>query len=112
MRVDLPKPLKHGESLKFQIKWWYNINDRDKVGGRSGMEFFEKDSNYIYTIAQFYPRMAVYSDIEGWQNKQFLGRGEFALEFGNFNVKITVPSDHIVAATGVLQNSKHTLSAA
>ncbi len=111
MRVDLPKPLKHGESIKFQIKWWYNINDRDKVGGRSGMEFFKEDSNYIYTIAQFYPRMAVYSDIEGWQNKQFLGRGEFALEFGNFNVKITVPADHIIAATGVLQNPRQVLSA-
>ncbi|NHZ85868.1 MAG: M1 family peptidase [Planctomycetia bacterium] len=110
MRVDLPKPLKHGDSYRFQVKWWYNINDREKVGGRSGMEFFKEDSNYIYTIAQFYPRMAVYNDYEGWQNKQFLGRGEFTLEFGDFDVKITVPSDHIVAATGVLQNTKQTLS--
>ena len=110
MRIDLPKPLMSGESYKFQIKWWYNINNRDKVGGRSGMEFFKEDSNYLYTIAQFYPRMAVYNDYEGWQNKQFLGRGEFTLEFGDFDVKITVPSDHIVAATGVLQNAKQALS--
>ena len=111
MRIDLPKPLKPGGSFTLNLKWWYNINDRMKIGGRSGMEYFEKDSNYIYTIAQFYPRMALYNDIEGWQNKQFLGAGEFTLTFGDFDVKITVPSDHIVAATGELQNASRVLTA-
>lgn len=110
MRIDLPQPLKPGSTFSFKIKWWYNINDRAKVGGRSGMEYFKDEDNYIYTIAQFYPRMAVYSDFEGWQNKQFLGNGEFTLTFGNFDVNITVPEDHIVAATGVLQNPKQVLS--
>jgi hypothetical protein len=111
MRIDLPKPLKAGSSTVLKLKWWYNINDRMKVGGRSGMEFFSADSNYLYTIAQFYPRMALYNDIEGWQNKQFLGAGEFTLTFGDFDVKITAPSDHIVAATGELQNASRVLTA-
>ena len=111
MRIDLPKSLKPGNSTTLKLKWWYNINDRMKVGGRSGMEFFKEDSNYLYTIAQFYPRMALYNDIEGWQNKQFLGAGEFTLTFGDFDVKITVPSDHIVAATGELQNASQVLTA-
>ncbi len=110
MRIELPKPLKTGSSTTINLKWWYNINDRMKVGGRSGMEFFKEDSNYIYTIAQFYPRMALYNDIEGWQNKQFLGAGEFTLTFGDFDVKITVPSDHVVAATGELQNASRILT--
>lgn len=110
MRIDLPKPLKPGSSTILKLKWWYNINDRMKIGGRSGMEFFKEDSNYIYTIAQFYPRMALYNDIEGWQNKQFLGAGEFTLTFGDFDVKITVPADHIVAATGELQNASKVLT--
>ena len=110
MRVDLPKPLKSGKSIVLNIKWWYNINDRMKVGGRSGMEFFKEDSNYLYTIAQFYPRMALYNDVDGWQNKQFLGSGEFTLTFGDFDVKITVPADHIVGATGELQNASKVLT--
>ncbi len=111
MRIDLPEPLKNGEKVSFKIKWWYNINNRMKIGGRSGYEYFEDDDNYLYTIAQFYPRMAVYNEVEGWQNKQFLGRGEFALAFGDYSVKITVPSDHIVASTGVLQNPDDVLTA-
>ena len=110
MRIDLPQSLQPGGSFTFNIKWWYNINDRDKVGGRSGMEYFEEDDNYLYTIAQFYPRLAVYSDFQGWQHKQFLGNGEFTLTFGNFDVNITVPEDHIVSSTGILQNSKEVLS--
>ena len=110
MRIDLPQPLKPGSTFLFTIKWWYNINDRAKNHGRSGMEYFKEEDNYIYTIAQFYPRMAVYSDFEGWQNKQFLGNGEFALAFGNYDVNITVPEDHIVAGTGVLQNPKQVMS--
>jgi hypothetical protein len=110
MRVDLPMPLKTGEKYTFSVKWYYNINDRMKVGGRSGMEYFPDDDNYLYTIAQFFPRMAVYDDINGWQNKQFLGRGEFALPFGDYKVKITVPADHIVGSTGQLQNPKEVLT--
>ncbi|MDA9773386.1 M1 family metallopeptidase [Saprospiraceae bacterium] len=110
MRIDLPKALQNGESFTFKIKWWYNINDRMQIGGRSGLEYFQEDDNYLYTIAQFFPRMCVYDDVEGWQNKQFLGRGEFALAFGNYEVNITVPADHLVSATGELMNEKDILS--
>ncbi|MDX8339858.1 M1 family metallopeptidase [Draconibacterium sp. IB214405] len=110
MRVDLPKVLKPGESFTFKVKWWYNINDRLTDGGRSGYEYFKDEDNYIYTIAQFYPRMAVYNEVEGWQHKQFLGTGEFTLPFGDFEVKLTVPADHVVGATGVLQNTKEVLT--
>lgn len=112
MRVDLPKTLASGSSYVFTIEWWYNINDRLKEGGRSGYEYFPKDSNYLYAIAQFFPRMCVYDDINGWQHKQFLGSGEFTLVFGDYDVRITVPSDHAVSATGVLQNSKDVLTRA
>ncbi len=112
MRVDLPIPLRPGGSYSFRISWSYNINDRNIYRGRSGLEYFPEDDNYVYTIAQFFPRMCVYDDYEGWQNKQFLGSGEFALSFGNYEVKITVPADHIVAATGTLQNPKDVLSKA
>ena len=111
MRIDLDKPLMPKGSISFKIKWWYNINDRMAVGGRSGYEYFEQDDNYLYTVAQFFPRMCVYNDVEGWQNKQFLGRGEFTLPFGDYEVSITVPSDHIVGATGLLQNGNAVLSA-
>jgi len=109
MRIDLDEPIRPGKSYEFQVKWWYNINDRMKVGGRSGLEYFPEDDNYLYTIAQFFPRMCVYDDINGWQHKQFLGRGEFAVPFGNYEVKITAPSDHLIAATGTLSNAKEIL---
>jgi hypothetical protein len=112
MRIDLPKPLEPDEQLSFDIKWWYNINDRMEIGGRSGYEYFEENDNYLYTIAQFFPRMAVYNDVEGWQNKQFLGRGEFTLPFGDYEVRITVPADHLVSATGTLQNPGKVLTKA
>ncbi|MFM7661418.1 MAG: M1 family metallopeptidase [Bacteroidota bacterium] len=110
MRIDLEEPLLPKTSISFQIKWWYNINDRMQVGGRSGYEYFEQDKNYLYTIAQYFPRMCVYNDVTGWQNKQFLGRGEFTLPFGDYEVSITVPADHIVAATGECQNYDAVLS--
>ena len=110
MRVDLPTPLRQGQKFSFKIKWWFNINDRMDIGGRSGYEYFEEEDNYLYTIAQFFPRMAVYNDVEGWQNKQFLGQGEFTLPFGDYKVDITVPSDHIVASTGELMNASRILS--
>ncbi len=110
MRINLDKPLLPGASYTFNIDWWYNINNRMEIGGRSGYEYFEKDDNYLYTIAQFFPRMCVYNDTEGWQNKQFLGSGEFTLPFGDYDVKIAVPTDHVVAATGNLVNAKEILS--
>ncbi|MEZ4895238.1 MAG: M1 family metallopeptidase [Saprospiraceae bacterium] len=109
MRVDIPMPLKPGETYSFKVKWWYNINNTREIGGRSGFEHFT-DGNNVYCIAQFYPRMCVYNDVTGWQNKQFLGRGEFTLTFGNFKVNITVPADHLIGATGTLQNAKSVLS--
>ncbi len=112
MRVDLPQPLLPGKQLVLNIGWWYNINDRMKIGGRGGYEYFEEDKNYLYTIAQFYPRMVVYCDNAGWQHKQFLGSGEFTLNFGNYHVELSVPSDHIVAATGECINTKSVLTAA
>jgi len=109
MRINLPKPLAPNGVFKFSIKWHYNINDINLNGGRSGLETFP-DGNNNYTIAQFHPRLCVYDNVEGWQNMQFWGRSEFALEFGDFDVKITVPADHILEATGELQNSKDVLS--
>ena len=110
MRVELPKALKPKESFSFSIKWWYNINDHVAEGGRSGYEFFPEDGNRAYVISQFFPRMAVYSDVEGWQNSQFWGRDEFALPFGDYEVNITVPADHILDGTGVLVNRKDVYS--
>ncbi len=110
MRIDLPNELHPKSTFSFKIKWWYNINNRMEIGGRSGYEYFEEDDNYLYTIAQFFPRMAVYNDVEGWQHKQFLGRGEFTLPFGDYQVSITVPSDHVVAATGEMQNISEVLT--
>jgi hypothetical protein len=110
MRINLPQPLNSKETFELNIDWWYNINNRLEIGGRSGYEYFEEDNNYLYTIAQFFPRMCVYNDTEGWQNKQFLGTGEFTLPFGDYDVSISVPTDHIVAATGELVNAKEILS--
>ena len=104
MRVELPKSMKSGDKFSFQIKWWYQINNHQVDGGRSGYEYFEENDNRIYVMAQFYPRMAVYNDVEGWQNSQFWGRDEFALPFGDFDVNITVPADHILDGTGYLVN--------
>ncbi|MCK0147393.1 M1 family metallopeptidase [Arenibacter sp. F26102] len=110
MRIDLPQVLKSKGQVSFSIKWWYNIPDHTVNRARSGYEYFPKDGNRAYVIAQFFPRMAVYSDIEGWQNHQFWGSGEFALPFGNYEVNITVPADHILDGTGELQNIKEVFS--
>ncbi|TWO33200.1 M1 family metallopeptidase [Seonamhaeicola sediminis] len=110
MRIELPKPMTTGDTFSFSIKWWYNINNHVEEDGRSGYEYFPEDGNKAYVIAQFYPRMAVYNDVEGWQNSQFWGRDEFALPFGNFEVNITVPADHILEATGKLLNRKEVYS--
>ncbi len=110
MRVDLPAPLKTGEKFSFSVDWSYREYDRQTWDGRGGYEYFPGDGNYLYTFAQWFPRMCVFDDYEGWQNKQFLGLGEFALTFGNYRVRITVPSDHIVGASGTLQNPKDVLT--
>lgn len=110
MRIDLPTALAAKGQVSFSIKWWYNIPDHTIDRARSGYEFFPKDGNRAYVIAQFFPRMAVYNDVEGWQNHQFWGNGEFALPFGNYEVSITVPSDHVLDGTGVLQNMKEVFS--
>ena len=104
MRINLAKPLASGETFSFKIDWWYNINNHRTQGGRSGFEHFTENDNNNYVIAQFYPRLCVYDNVEGWQNGQFWGRSEFALEFGDFTVNITTPKDHMLGATGVLQN--------
>lgn len=109
MRVDLPAPLLAGQAFEFSLDWAYSINDQRKFGGRSGYEFFEEDGNYLYEMAHWFPRMCAYTDYTGWQNKEFLGRGEFTLEFGDYEVSITVPDDHVVASTGVLQNPEDVL---
>ena len=110
MRIDLDTPLKAGEQVSFNINWWYNVNNMMEIGGRSGYEYFPKDDNRLYVIAQFYPRMCVYNDVEGWQNKQFLGRGEFTVPFGNYKVSLTVPGNHVVASTGILANASDVLT--
>jgi len=111
MRIDLPAPLLPQQSTKFNIAWNYKINDSKLMPGRTGYEFFPKDDNCIFEIAQWYPRMAAFCDVTGWQHKQYIGLGEFTLELGDYLVRITAPEDHVVAATGVLQNAGEVLTA-
>jgi hypothetical protein len=112
MRIDLKKPLATGESTTFSVDWSFNIVNAKKLRARSGYEHFPEDKNYIYEMAQWFPRLAAYYDVYGWQHKQFLGSGEFTLEFGDYKVAITVPDDHIVASSGVLQNPTQVLTQA
>lgn len=111
LRIDLPGSLQTGDQFVFDIEWTYQIVEATKIRARSGYEAFEGDGNTIYELAQWFPRMAAYTDVNGWQNKQFIRRGEFTLEFGDYRVAITVPEDHIVASTGVLQNPDEVLTA-
>ena len=110
MRVDLAQELKPGQALRFVVAWSWNINNGRVLPGRTGFEYFDEDGNYLYEIAQWFPRLCAYSDVTGWQHKEYLGQGEFALEFGDYTVRITVPDDHIVASTGVLQNPAEVLT--
>jgi hypothetical protein len=112
MRVDLPQPMKPGSRFTFAVEWKYNINEQKALGGRSGYEHFDADKNDLFEIAQWHPRMAAYYDVMGWQHKQFIGGGEFTLDFGDFDISLTVPADHIVAATGELQNADAVLTPA
>ncbi|MCG9911325.1 MAG: M1 family metallopeptidase [Flavobacteriales bacterium] len=112
MRVDLPVPMKPGTKYSFKVEWNYKIPERMKIGGRGGYEFFPEDGNSLFTITQWFPRMCVYSDYQGWNHKQFTGRGEFSLPFGNYSVTMNVPADHVVCATGTLQNASEVLTPA
>src|SRR5690606_37755747 len=107
-----PTPLAPGQSTELRLEWSYNIPDQTVLGGRSGYEYFSGDGNHIFLIGAWFPRLAAYTDLHGWHNKPFLGSSEFTLEFGDYEVAITVPADHIVAATGELQNPEEVLSEA
>ena len=109
VRINLEQPLKPGESTSLDIEWAYALVEENAVRARNGYETFE-DGNDIFLMAQWYPRVTVFSDYEGWHNKEFIGNGEFTLEFGDFEVDISVPSDHVVSATGVLLNENDVLS--
>ena len=109
VRINLDQPLKPGESTSLDIEWAYALVEENAVRARNGYETFE-DGNDIFLMAQWYPRVTVFSDYEGWHNKEFIGNGEFTLEFGDFEVDISVPSDHVVSATGVLLNENDVLS--
>ena len=111
MRIDLPTRLKPKQKVVLNIEWSYQIVFRDAQRARAGYEHFPESDTYIYFLAQWFPRMAAYTDYDSWQHKQFLGRGEFTLEFGDYDVELTVPSDHIVSATGELENAKSVLTA-
>ena len=109
VRINLDQPLKPGESTSLDIEWAYALVEENAVRARNGYETFE-DGNDIFLMAQWYPRVTVFSDYEGWHNKEFIGNGEFTLEFGDFEVDISVPSDHVVSATGVLLNENDVLN--
>ena len=110
MRVDLPTPLAPGESVELSIDWNFFLIEEKFIGGRGGYEHFPESDTYLYFLAQWFPRMAAYTDYKGWQHHQFLGSGEFTLEFGDYDVELTVPADHIVSSTGVLQNPEDVLT--
>jgi Peptidase family M1 domain len=112
MRIELPAPLKPGQRFLLTIDWNYKLSDRLQRGGRGGYEFFPEDGNHIFTMSQWFPRLCVYSDFQGWQNHQFTGRGEFALTFGNYKVQMTVPADHVIGATGECMNYQQVLTPA
>jgi len=109
-RLDLDSPLAPGSTLSFTISWRFNITEEAAIGGRSGYEIFEENDTQIFFLAQWFPRLAAYTDYMGWQNKAFLGRGEFTLEFGDYDVSLTVPDNHVLSATGVLQNPEGVLT--
>lgn len=110
LRIDLPEPLQSGQSFVFNIAWSFNIVQRDAVRSRGGYEHFPESDTLTFFLAQWFPRMAAYTDYGGWQHHAYLGRGEFALEFGDYDVRLTVPADHVVAATGELQNPLEALT--
>ena len=110
MRVDLPTPLAPGAAVELEVQWSFAIVEEEAVGARGGYEHFPETDTYLFFLAQWFPRLAAYTDYTGWQNKAFLGRGEFTLEFGDYQVNITVPADHVVSATGELTNPRDVLT--
>ncbi len=105
MRIDLPEPLApNGGMVQLEMAWSFPI----PFTGRMGRE--ECKQGWVYQIAQWYPRMCVYDDISGWNTDQYLGAGEFYTEYGSFDVKLTVPANHICLATGTLQNPTEVLT--
>lgn len=114
MRIDLLNALMPSKSTTFQIDFAFNIVEEDAVSARAGYEHFPDDEreggNDIFLLAQWFPRLAAYTDYEAWTNKEFIGRGEFTLEFGDYEVNITVPADHIVSSTGELGNPRNVLT--
>ncbi|MFN5496890.1 MAG: M1 family metallopeptidase [bacterium] len=119
MRVDLPKPLAPGASFSCDMSWRFLVMKNTTSRARSNYELLgendptrpDADLAPLYVMAQFFPRAAPYTDMRGWQHKQFLGTGEFALEFGDYTLAVTVPDNWTVAATGELQNPAEVLSA-
>ena len=111
MRIDLPTPLRAGADFKFRIDWAFNIVEADVMNSRGGYEWFEETDTYQYFLAQWFPRVASFTDYTSWAHKPFLGRGEFTLEFGDYDVTLVVPADHIVSSTGVLMNPDDVLTA-
>ena len=107
MRVDLPRPLPPGGRQLLDIGWSFPFGPNSN---RMGLELI--DSSYVYEVAQWYPRLAVYDDVRGWNTEQYLGQGEFYLEYGSFDVSLTLPANMLVAATGTLQNPAQVLTPA
>lgn len=110
MRVELPAPIATGQSALLEIEWAYNVPELGRNTQRNARD--KVKDGWEYEIAQWYPRAAVYDDVSGWTNDQFYSQGEFYQEFGDFDVTMTVPHDHIVRATGVLQNPQEVLTSA
>jgi hypothetical protein len=107
MRVDLARPLPPKGRQQFELAWSFPF---PAAGNRMGVE--DIDGSPVFEVAQWYPRMVVYDDVRGWNTEQYYGRGEFYLEYGSFDVSLTVPADMLVAATGTLRNPDEVLTAA
>ncbi|HKP75135.1 MAG TPA: M1 family metallopeptidase [Longimicrobiaceae bacterium] len=101
-RIDLPRPLAPGEAVDLEFAWRFNVPEMGS--GRMGHD------GPLYELGQWYPRMAVYDDVRGWNHEPFIGAGEFYLEYGSFDVELTVPGSYIVAATGELRNPEQVLT--
>jgi hypothetical protein len=104
MKVDLATPLAPGKMTTFDVAWHFNIPEH-------GADRMGRDGS-LFELAQWYPRLCVYDDLRGWNTEPYLGQGEFYLEYGDFNVAITVPAGYIVASTGTLQNGAEVLTPA
>ena len=97
MRVDLPRPLAPKGTIDFDVAWHFPVPPYG--GGRMG-----RIGTRLYEMGQWYPRMVVYDDVHGWNPLPYIGAGEFYLEYGDFDVTLTLPAGFVVAATGTVQN--------